>query len=462
MKLKRVMGIVVATSLLFSTSIMAYAADATVLQGNTSDAADVEKFEGYLEDNGYTVDYVGFRGSNSGGTIASGPDLRDACNSDVLYWSSHGGNTPVLNLGTNQFNTLDYFTPSSNSPLQIAIFSACRQLDGNTNRQAFAEVMRDSNVRVIASYHEQAPSSMDATLVDHFFIAVEDGNSVRYSWEAANVEVGKSGSWITLNYKDNYNEYYRMPGFKNERNGEYPVPTASTPIYRYWGLSSSSAEVTSSISVMSNANIPLRLVPVEGEFVVDADKIRNMESGANIASFEDMQRITLREPSSMTLSSEIEASTAAQKMLEDELDLGTIVNNAILEEYSVMCAEIKSDGTDGPSELIGKRYVYNNAIQGIPLAGNWISVGVDDSGVYDVIDSWCNVQPDYSKTISSSACVSAISDMQKDTLVDLSSLVYVMNDEGVYELSYSDNNSDGTQEYVSLYELSNGGISVTN
>lgn len=63
-----------------------------------------------------------------------------------------------------------------------------------------------------------------------------------------------------------------------------------------------------------------------------------------------------------------------------------------------MCAEIKPDGTDGEEELIAKRLIYTNNLYGIPIEGNMISVGVDENGVYDIIDTWKDVKPDSAST----------------------------------------------------------------
>jgi hypothetical protein len=371
------------------------------------------------------------------------------------------------------FKTLDYFNPTSSSPLKIAIFAACYQLDGNSNRVSFANKMRNSKVRVIAGYHEQAPSSQDKTLVDHFFVAVKDGNSVRYSWEVANVEVGKSGSWIVLAYKDGYNEYYRMPGFKNERNSEYPTPTSSTPIYRYWGLSNPAAEVKTVMPSGDKASeylsegVPLKIVPISDKPKIGADDIKNIMPDVTIATSYDSQRITVREPNDIAIGNISEVNTITRELLSNQLNLGSVVDNSLVEEYLVKCAEIKEDGTDGPSEIISKRITYNNSAYGIPIEGNMVSVGVDNDGVYDIIDSWRDIQPvseiagsNYSRSQKytySDVILSAEEYLKSEGKeindIEDSGLIYAKNDIGEYELSYSIEYTNGLQLHVSLSDL---------
>lgn len=477
MKIKRLLSCIVATCMIFSSSV-AYAATATVLQGDTDNADDVEAFETHLEDKGYTVTYKGFRGNRtSSSTKATGSNLNTASTSgnDVIYWSSHGSSYPKLNvINGPSFNTLDYFNPTSSSPLQIAIFAACYQLDGNSNRVSFANKMRNSKVRIIAGYHEQAPADQDKNLVDHFFVDVKAGNSVRYSWETANVEVGKSDSWIVLAYKDGYNEYYRMPGFKNERNSEYPTPTSSTPIYRYWGLSNPAAEVKTVMPSGEKAfeylseGVPLKIEPISGERKVRADNIKYIMPDATITFLNNSQKITVREPKDTAISNSNESNNIVNELLSNQLGLGSVIDNSIMNEYLVMCAEIKEDGTDAPSEVIAKRITYNQSAYGIPVEGNIISVGVDHEGVYDIIDSWRDIQPasglsesDYSrgpKYNYSDVLLSAEKYLKSEgrDINDIkeSGLIYAKNDADGYELSYSIKYTNGLQIYVNLTDLS--------
>lgn len=463
-KMKKIVGCMLVSCMLLNTAMVAYAATATVCQGDTDNASDVELFETRLKSNGYSVTYKGFKGDKTSSSVkATGNDLSDAKSSNVLYWSSHGSSTPSLNVtGGPRFNTLDYFNPSKSSPLEIAIFSACYQLDGSSNRTNFANKMRNSNVRVIAGYHEQAPASQDYNLVDHYFVAVNGGNSVRYSWEAANAEVGKSGSWITLNYKDNYNEYYRMPGFPSERNDEYPTPTSSTPIYRYWGLSNPAAPVTTlSIDL---EELPLRLNVSGNSHKVNLATMKNTMDVENSVISEKSQRVTFREPSDETFVNVDSAESTARSLIGTRLGLTDVTDNSLIDEYLIMCEEVKADGTEGSSEIIGKRVNYNNVMFGVPVEGNFISIGVDNEGIYDVIDTWKDLQPDELTTLSNAqendynAVVDRAeeywSSIQKDVgnIVE-NSLIYVEDESGDYELSYSLSYSNGAKLYVSLYDL---------
>lgn len=463
---KRLLVCLLSACMTSSMTVAAYAASATVFQGDTSNSKDVEAFERELKANNYTVTYKGFRGNfSSSSTRATGTNLNDASKSgnDVIYWSSHGSSYPRLNVTNGPtFNTLDYFNPTTSSPLKIAIFGACYQMDGNGNRTSFANKMRNSNVRVIAGYHEQAPASQDEACINKYFEAVKDGNSVRYSWEAANVYAGKSGSWITLNYKDNYNEYYRMPGFKNERNSTYPVPTSSTPIYRYWGLSNPSAPVSLAATQLTD-ELPLKLLSAGGSHKVDSAKAKSLMPDSVALATDGTQRITFREPGNDEFNNPDTANETARGILKNQFALNDVVENAIIEESLVMCAEIKADGTDGAEELIAKRLTYNNNLQGIPIEGNMISVGVDSDGVYDIIDTWKMVEPEPTSAYGDTAyeyteVVSAAEEhftAKGKTVGDplKSQLIYAHNSAGEYELSYSLEYENEARVYVSLLDL---------
>lgn len=466
-RLKSISVCLLTACLTMNMTAFANAATATVFQGDTPNSGDVEAFERELKANNYTVTYKGFRGNyTSSSSPATGSNLNSASRSgnDVIYWSSHGSGTPSLNvINGPSFNTLNYFNPTQSSPLKIAIFGACYQLDGNTNRQSFASKMRNSNVRVIAGYHEQAPSSQDVTCINKYFEAVKDGNSVRYSWEAANAYVGKSGSWITLNYQDTKNEYYRMPGYKNERNSTYPTPTSSTPIYRYWGLSNSAAPVNA-LANEPYDEIPVKLLETSHSQKVRSDKVSDLMPDSIRQSADGTQRITFREPENHELNNPDLADNTARELLENQFALNDVTEHAIAEESSVMCAEIKPDGTDGEEELIAKRFIYTNNLYGIPIEGNMISVGVDENGVYDIIDTWKDVKPDsattygrnqaleYTDAVTAAEEYFSAKEANPGSITE-SRLIYAQNDANDYELSYALKYTNGAEIYVSLLDL---------
>lgn len=96
-----------------------------------------------------------------------------------------------------------------------------------------------------------------------------------------------------------------------------------------------------------------------------------------------------------------------------------------------------------------------------------VSVGVDNDGVYDIIDSWRDIQPvseitgsDYSRSQKytySDVILSAEEYLKSEGKeindIEDSGLIYVKNDIGEYELSYSIEYTNGLQLHVSLSDL---------
>ena len=95
-------------------------------------------------------------------TRASQTDFKNADGYDVLYWSSHGNSTPMLNLGDSQSQFNSYSAAysawnSTSDKLKVAILAACHQLDGATNRSQWASIMRRSNT--VSYTHLEAEAS---------------------------------------------------------------------------------------------------------------------------------------------------------------------------------------------------------------------------------------------------------------------------------------------------------------
>lgn len=139
---------------------------ATICQGDSTDAGDCRVFYNELSSVYSNVQNVAFSPSSNTPTgTATESDFRAARNYDVLYWSSHGSSTPRLNVtGGPAFASLDSaesYWNGTTYKLKVPIIAACYQLDGSTNRSRWANVMRNSNIRVLCGYHEGAPGHPD-------------------------------------------------------------------------------------------------------------------------------------------------------------------------------------------------------------------------------------------------------------------------------------------------------------
>ena len=105
-----------------------------VCQGNTDDAGDCVVFYNKLNDVYSSAVNKGFSPStgNPSTTRASQTDFKNADGYDVLYWSSHGNFTPMLNLGIHSYSSISYSAAysawnSTNDKLKVAILAACHR-----------------------------------------------------------------------------------------------------------------------------------------------------------------------------------------------------------------------------------------------------------------------------------------------------------------------------------------------
>lgn len=141
-------------------------------------------------------------------------------------------------LGVDSSNWASTSQWNKNSNLKVAIFSACQVLDNTYGDCKYlVRAMKASNVRVIAGYHMTSPTNpVDTNIATDFFYntqngGVTGGESIRSSWQTANELNSAASRWAVLCYKDNSNQYYRMPGFPGRT---YSDPSSDATVYRFW------------------------------------------------------------------------------------------------------------------------------------------------------------------------------------------------------------------------------------
>lgn len=94
-----------------------------------------------------------------------------------------------------EFNASSYTNSWKNSKLKVAIFAACYQLNkGSGSADVYAKAMQNSNVRIVAGYHETGPSKpIDANIAIEFMKQINKSESVRNAWMLANQKNGCDG-----------------------------------------------------------------------------------------------------------------------------------------------------------------------------------------------------------------------------------------------------------------------------
>ena len=314
-----------------------------------------------------------------------------AKNYNILYWSSHGNPTPSLNV-TNGPMFGSYSTAYSNwrstsYALNVPIFAACYQFDGDTNRSHWANnIMRHSDIRAMCGYHGMAPSTGDDTIANKFFTVCGEaptGNSVMFSWKNANATTTDGDDYIILVYYDNYRCYYRLPGFSSVT---YPDPIrSSTKIYRYTKVKPNGAEVPKS-SLLNIDSAPYHLN-------IKSDVCRSL----NVSKWNPNQTICVdsnmdaffygqREYSMKAVSSE-QGRAFNEELLNDLVGNG-LLESASLKIYDDAMAEVPQDDVPEEDIIIGSTTQVFQHYNGIILEDNCIAACSDASGVISLTNQW--------------------------------------------------------------------------
>lgn len=382
---------------------------ARIMQGNTNEEEDCLATHNGLTDSG---SYSNSNIVETGWTFINSTTssmLTQRCTAtnfkyaylyDFAYYSGHGGrgsSIPTLNetpsnpssasgtwseIKVHTLLDIDDSTWRDDSfwqetaRIRVLMLAACFQMDSSIMKY-YARAMRASSMMAVAGYHESGPGhDDDVEIADAFFVEANDGNSIKYSWEHAN-EDGRSEDWAVLVYKDNSNQYYRIPGFPGNT---YTTPSSTAKIYRYASHLSGSQEVTMS----KGASVDTTTLPLYIDVAVDITK----STGFNNT------REAVDSKSDLQIDYALTNNIISGIVSESEYD------NMICIQKPVVYCEVNPDiGLVKGSEIITERiYNYFNTFNGIRINNSFISIYVDKDDVNTISNVW--------KTASNTTCAS--------------------------------------------------------
>jgi hypothetical protein len=479
-----------------SATALAASYTAMIAQGNTTDVGDCKAMFDWLKQvpagHTYTITNKGWTYSGSGNASANQQratesDLINAKSKTVLYWSGHGSSNPLrLNvsasvqggtfstiniadaLGVRGANWANESEWTTNDELKVVIFGACKILDNTYDEVKYlVRLMKASNIRVIAGYHETSPTHPTDTAITNDFFSnstgegVAEGDSVRYSWQLANEENSASAKWAVLCYKSNSNQYFRILGFPGNT---YAAPASGSTVYRYWNNYKDNGQTMNmaSGSVQQNlAQLPMELTLSADTLTVNQAVVSSAISDSALPLSRVSAQITGREMAEGVggLDEAAQAEIAAD-FISDAV-VGNAFSNACVAEFEVICEEIDPDDgfIEGSETVVGNTYCYSNQYNGIRIADSFVKVGTDADGVYFFINNWKNVElpptvsaasqtesSKTSETLSFAEAVEALGVTMPD--VERYEIVYAPAMNGVYRLSYEIALTNGTVSYV--------------
>lgn len=479
--IRRVTSMILVASLIAGLGTMnAFAAtyNATIQQGNTPDVMDcVEIFDGLKSvpsGNTYIIDNFGWQRNVSTNSpihlaqCATPSEFASSGKYDFMYWSGHGGSGP-LRLNVNASRTYGSYTTfdvantlnvnnsnwastsawNKSSPLKVAIIAACYSLDNTYNDcKYWARAMRASNLRVVAGYHISSPTDPYDTKIAHAFFSnsinggVKGGESVRSSWQTANEMYSQNAAWAVMCYKENGNQYYRIPGFPGKT---YSAPSSNATIYRFWNQykdPESSGQIITPNSVATNP-LPLELKATTGLHIANP-------AGITAASLEnDSQLISVRELEDSPITDESAQKALAEEFLHNNISLSAqkSIDSAIKTVGTITCEEIDEEIglVEGSQVEVGKTYCYNNQYNGVKVFNNFLKIGTDSSGIYFIINKWSDMAPTGTQTtqnVQSRPYAKLASDVDDET-----ALIYVPVGNNTYRLAYEVLNEDDQPTY---------------
>lgn len=482
MKKRKIISSLLAIALAASICVMPASATsytAMIVQGNTPDVGDCkvvfENLKSVPDDNSYTISNRGWH-YNSGNSyhnyskwptssaeyaLACAQDLIDAKNYDVLYWSGHGGRNPIrLNvhpssndygpgssqqptiniaatLGVDSSNWANTSQWDKNSNLKVAIFSACQVLDNTYGDCKYlVRAMKASNVRVIAGYHMTSPTNpVDTNIATDFFDntrngGVSGGESIRSSWQTANELNSAAARWAVLCYKDNSNQYYRIPGFPGRT---YSEPSSDATVYRFWSSYTDPNGGQTMTTSLTDEVLPI-------EISVAGSASRAAYNGG-LTTYRDMNE------DYQGVLDDATQKVLAQSYLDERCGSGI--------EWigTISCEEVNEEigAVPGTESVIGKTFCYSNQHNGIRIVDNFYKVATDADGVYSTIDKWTDVAEQSEATTENTEILPADGiavPYAEDTSVESMELVYAPIDATTYRLCYEVTLSDSTTYYV--------------
>lgn len=456
---KRILAL--ATCLMMGlTNTTAFAYTAEVCQGNTPDVQDVLVFQNKLGAK-YGSGNVSLKGYSNGKiTIADSTDFANAKNYDVLYWSSHGGHwddEAVLNITENDSKAFNTFPMAENwkntSKLKVAILGSCCQFDGNVLRGKWADIMKNSGLKVLAGYHDKSPTTgVDTNIANEFFRLANEttsssqGNSVRYAWQQANIANGASAKWIVLGYKTNRLEYYRLPGFP----GSFDATPSSKTVYRYTSKNIDGTDATAPASFI-DGDMPYKIEVSRDKLAINPEVLNSQYETMPLSDDPSAKMIYIRE----NTVDPIDAESVKQNNASAIVDLGleSSLMDAAVSNYALLETEILDDGMDGSENTIGMVTTYQQNFRGIPLENNFFTVCSDKEGVFSVINRWSDI----GESETTDSIMYGISDAKAklpqtlggdSSAIDNAQYIYKKAEDGTYRLSVKMITENNQQYYM--------------
>lgn len=371
---------------------------ALVMQGNTYSASDCAIFRNGLLNSDYDYTMVAAYGWDP----STGEVLDDRVEEsellkcgwyDVAYYSGHGGWTTINSVRYPQINLIpsntsaDYgnsdpinvasafgvdsddwktaCTISSEDRLRVLILSACSQLDSSIVKY-YARIMRASGIRAIAGYHSTAPGTgTDDTIAQTFIEKASEGESVWSSWKQAN---NYGYNWAVLVYEENYNQYYRLPGFPGNT---YTDPSSTATIYRYADFLGTDHMEASPASIEEELFSQIYSLPL------------------TITAVDSRARTSTISWSRETVCSDTSVPDSYSEALHHlSTTCGEDFSSKVMVEHYVSRQEIdEAFGALSETETILERtYNFHDTYNGVKIANSFIGASIDSDGVNSVND----------------------------------------------------------------------------
>lgn len=280
-----------------------------------------------------------------------------------------------------------------NNKLKVPILAACRQLDGSENRSAWAQVMRESNIRVICGYHATAPGSADVSVANSFFSYINGGstgNSVKYSWHHANSSHGNNSTYMVLVYQNDNQCYYRLPGFSSVT---YRDPNRTTDsIYAYASFMEGGVRAKNAgTAQQSNEQLPYELklsktvrvaLPIKDGREASCT-IVDPDTGALFLGYGEFpfEQVDVKK-----------AEEQNYKCFE-ELFGRLLLDEALIKNCKTEMFEVLPDSKEGEHTTLAIASQFVNQYHGITIGDNLIVITTDANGINSISNRWRDVAP---------------------------------------------------------------------
>lgn len=368
-----------------------------IMQGNKRNPSDCQALKDSLvaANRGYTIfETKGWEDGELEPNInrVTMQEFQQIKNYDVAYYSGHGAaegkgahirptlnaipaqadydygiSSPInvaqaLQVEQSNWRTDSYIKPEDD--LRVLILSASWQLDSSVVKY-YARAMRASGIMAIAGYHEYAPWTLvDEDIAEDFVCFADQGNSVWYSWEHANIVY----PWAILVYQENYNQYYRMPGFPGNT---YQAPSADAAVYRYANFLESAGLTpfaSTGVDRDSIASLPL---------TISTEPIAHREGKGIVA----------RETAATT-TSVADSKVLVEKYLASSCEVKNPEDMVCVESY-VACDRV-DEGTgivEDSRVVVERTYIYYDMFSGVKVLDSFVRVSVDARGISSAEDS---------------------------------------------------------------------------